>query len=239
MPVSAWEIVAALAVTLIAAAAQGVVGIGFAVVSVPTLALINPLLSPVPQILMVFPLTLAMAWRERAHVDLKGMPWLLAGRVPGVIIGFALLTVAVPRTLDLMIATMVLAGVAIRAGNIAVRKTHAAEFAVGTFAGTASMVASIGGPPMALLYQDEQAATMRSTLAVVFTIGVALTVSARAFGGLITKNDVQVAAMLLPAMLAGYALSLRVAQRVSDTVVRRGILVVSTVAALGLVLRAV
>lgn len=238
MPLSAATIVVALVVTAVAAAAQGVVGIGFAVVSVPTLSLIDPALAPVPQVLMVLPLTVLMAWRERAHADMRGVPWVLAGRLPGALLGLWLLALATQRTLDLMIAAMVLAGVAIRASSFQLKRNHLTELFVGTFAGTASMVASIGGPPMALLFQRERAETIRATLGVVFTVGVLVTVVGRALGGRISEEDVRIAGLLFPAMLAGYAVSVPLTSRVSEAFVRRGILIVSSLAAVGLLIRA-
>ncbi|HSF85144.1 MAG TPA: sulfite exporter TauE/SafE family protein [Acidimicrobiia bacterium] len=238
MPLTWIEIAIAVVVTAVAAAAQGVVGIGFAVVSVPLLSLVNPVLSPVPQVLMVLPLTVIMAWRERAHADVRGVPWVLAGRLPGALIGLFLLTAATQRALDVLIASIVLAGVAIRASSIRIARNHATELLVGTFAGTASMVASIGGPPMALLYQRERAETIRATLGVVFTVGVLITIVGRALSSQISSDDVRIAAMLFPAMVAGYASSIPMTSRVSEDSVRRGILIVSTIAAVGLVVRA-
>jgi uncharacterized membrane protein YfcA len=43
------QLVVALAVTFLGAVAQGVVSIGFGVLSVPVLSLIDPVLAPVPQ----------------------------------------------------------------------------------------------------------------------------------------------------------------------------------------------
>ena len=229
----------ALVVTLVAASAQGIVGLGFAVVSVPLLSLVDPALAPVPQVLMVLPLTLLMAWRERAHADMRGIPWLLVGRLPGAAIGLGLLAVASQRALDVTIAAIVIAGVAIRASQVKVRRTRTTEVFVGTFAGTASMVASIGGPPMALLFQRERAETIRSTLGVVFTIGVGITIAGRAAAGRITGDDIQIATLLFPAMVTGYLVSIPLTSRVSEEFVRTSILVVSAIAALGLLIRAI
>ncbi len=239
VPATPLDLTIALVVTALAAVGQGVVGIGFAVVSVPTLTLLNPVLAPVPQVLMVLPLTILMAWRERAHADMRGIPWVLAGRGPGAIIGLALLAVASQRTLDLMIAAIVIAGVAIRAGDVHLERNRVTEFMVGTFAGTASMVASIGGPPMALLFQRERAETIRSTLGVVFTIGIVVTVVGRALAGRISTDDVQIAGLLFPAMLLGYVVSIPLTKRVSEEFIRKGILIVSTIAAVGLLVRAI
>jgi uncharacterized membrane protein YfcA len=205
---------------------------------VPLLSLVNPILAPVPQILMVLPLTAIMAWRERAHVDVRGVPWVLAGRIPGAIIGLVLLAAATQRALDVLIAVIVLAGVAIRASSVRITRNHGTELLVGTFAGTASMVASVGGPPMALLYQRERAETIRATLGLVFTVGVMITIAGRALSNRISPDDVRIAALLFPAMLGGYALSIPLTWRVSESAVRRGILIVSAVAAAGLLVRA-
>lgn len=91
---------------------------------------------------------------------------------------------------------------------------------------------------MALLYQRERAETIRATLGVVFTVGVLITIVGRALSSQISSDDVRIAAMLFPAMVAGYASSIPMTSRVSEDSVRRGILIVSTIAAVGLVVRA-
>lgn len=238
MPVGPVELLVALAVTFLGAVAQGVVGIGFGVLSVPVLSLVDPVLAPVPQLLMALPLTVMMSWRERIHADLRGVTWVLVGRVPGAVAGLLLLASATQRTLDVVIAAVVLSGVAIRATGATVTRSPATDALVGAFAGTASMVASIGGPPMALLYQDEPGPTIRASLGMVFTIGLLITLAGRALGGLITGTDVTVALVLLPAMLAGYAASVVLADRVPEPAMRAGILTLSAFAAVGLFARA-
>jgi uncharacterized membrane protein YfcA len=65
-------LILAFVITAIAATLQGSVGLGFAMVSVPLLTLIDPRLAPVPQLLVALPLSLAIAWRERRSIDLHG-----------------------------------------------------------------------------------------------------------------------------------------------------------------------
>ncbi len=238
MPVGPVQLVVALAVTFLGAVAQGVVGIGFGVLSVPVLSLVDPVLAPVPQLLLALPLTVMMSWRERLHADLRGVTWVLIGRGPGAAAGLLLLAFATQRTLDAVVAAVVLSGVAIRATGVTVTRSPLTDVLVGGFAGTASMVASIGGPPMALLYQDEPGPTIRASLGMVFTIGLLITLVARALSGLITASDVTVALVLLPAMLAGYAASIGIANRVAAPAMRTGILTLSAFAAIGLLVRA-
>ena len=77
------EFAIAFLVSFLAAALHSTVGFGFALLSVPILSLLNPLFAPVPQLLVVFPLTLAIVMRERHAVEVKSTLWIFAGRVPG------------------------------------------------------------------------------------------------------------------------------------------------------------
>ena len=67
----------ALFVTTLAATLQATIGFGFAVLSVPVLALLEPRLVPVPQLLLIAPLALGMALRERAALQLKSIWWVV------------------------------------------------------------------------------------------------------------------------------------------------------------------
>jgi uncharacterized membrane protein YfcA len=229
----------ALVVTAGAASIQGLVGVGYGMVAVPVLALISPQLAPVPQLLTVIPLTVLMAWGEWSDIDFRGVGWLLGGRVPGAAIGVALLAVASQRFLDLFIGVVVLLAVLVLARGFAVRITPTSQFGAGVASGTTSMVASIGGPPTALLYSGEKAATIRSTLAAVFTVGVLFTITVRLFTGNITESDLSVSLVLLPAVILGWVVSKGAIDRVPQEKVKSGVLVVAAAAAIGLIIRAI
>ena len=230
---SALALIAALIVTFVAALIQGVVGVGFAMVSVPILALIDPSLAPVPQLLITMPLTISMAWRERHYVQFSGVGWILGGRIPGVIIGVALLAIATQAALDLLLA------VAIIASGYHVARTPYTDFGAGVLSGVSGLVASIGGPVLALLYSRDDGPTRRSNLAVIFTIGLAITLTARITSGNISWSDARVALVLFPALAAGYLVSLRLKNRVPQEVARYAILLLSLSGATGLIIRAV
>ena len=236
MPLVIW--ILAFVITGGAAAVQGVAGVGFAMIAVPVLALIDPRLAPVPQLLVVIPLTMYMAWQERHAVDLSGIGWIIVGRFPGLFIGLALLAVATQRILDAFIGAVVVAAVVVIATGYKVRRTRGTKFAAGVAAGTTGVVASIGGPPVALIYTDEEAATIRSTLAAVFTIGLTLSLIGRTATGAITASDVRISLVLFPAVVIGYVVARRIRGRVPSSAIRTIILVVSATAGIGLLIRA-
>lgn len=238
MPISPIELAIALVITALGAVVQGTIGIGFAVVSVPILSLLNPVLAPVPQLLLAAPLAFSMTWRERSHVDARAVRWMVAGRLPGAAIGLALLGIATQRNLDIGIAASVLVAVGILGAGLSVPRSPATDFSTGVIAGIMGMVASIGGPPAALLFKDAKGPTVRSSLALFFSVGLVVTVVLRTVSGRITGDDVLLAALLMPGMLVGYVTSSRLRHRLDGAALRPAILVVSTLAAVGLLIRA-
>lgn len=236
MSIALWAL--ALAVTVGAATIQGTVGIGFAMVSVPIVSLIDARLAPVPQLIIVLPLTLSMAWRERHDIDLQGFWWIIGGRVPGALLGIALLAVASQQVLDVFIGAVVLVAVAILATGVHVRRTRVAKFTTGVASGTTGIVASIGGPAIALLYSSAEARTIRPTIAAVFTIGISMSILFRALSGNISSSDFVVSAVLFPGVVAGYFLSSAIKDKIPTERVRIAILVISAAAAVALLARA-
>lgn len=237
MPVSLPVLVVAWLVTAGAAAVQATVGSGFAVVSVPVLALVDPRLVPVPQLLVALPMTITMAWRERRAMELSRVTWILAGRLPGAAAGLVLLKMFDGRHLDVAIAVIVMAVVAAMAMGLRVRRNPATEFGTGIAAGVTGLVASIGGPPVALLYSRERGPLLRSNLAAVFSVGILISVATRVGSAEITSTDWQVAAWLLPAVAAGYLIGGRFTARVEGPQLRHAILALSAAAAFGLLAR--
>jgi len=237
MSVLIWAL--AIAITAAAATVQGTVGVGFAMLSVPLLSLLHPELAPAPQLLVALPLTIGMAFRERRAIDLRGIGWILVGRLPGAFLGVFLLGVATARVLDAFIGIVVLGAVIIIGTGFHLKRTRMTKTLAGVASGTTGVVSSIGGPPIALIYSSEESDTIRSTLAVIFTFGVTTSAFFRWLSGNFTMRDVEVAAVLLPAVLAGLYISVRIKDKVSRERVRAAIIIVCGIAAAALLLRAV
>jgi uncharacterized membrane protein YfcA len=239
MPVPFADLVIAMAVIAVAATFQGIVGIGFNVMAVPILLLLDPLLAPVPNLLLGLPLVVSQLMRERSDIDRSGVTWILVGRIPGGLAGLWLLLVLDQRALDATLALIILSLVALMATGVAMPRTRTTEVAAGTFSGIGGIIGAVGGPPVGLLYKDAPAPVVRSTLGVVFSIGMVISIVLRAAGGRIAATDLQVALWLLPAMVIGFRASTGVKDRVPADWIRRGILLISTAASMGLLARAI
>ncbi len=237
MPFPIEVLVAAWFVTLVAGMLQGTVGFGFAVLSVPILTILDPALTPIPQLLMAFPVALTMAMRERSDLDLHGAGWIIAGRVPGAVIGALLLSAVTESTLNIIIALVVLAAVAALASGLQVKLNPATKFSAGVVSGITGTTSAVGGPPVALLYRSAKGGTLRASLGVIFSIGVVINVTTLTVARQIHWSDVTTALLLFPAAAVGLWLSRFLTGKVEGEPLRRAILVVAALAAVGLVVR--
>ena len=237
-PVEPSLLIVAMLWTAVSASLQGTLGFGFAICSVPVLSLLDPLLAPVPQLLVGFPLTLSMALRERKSLDLAGIKWVIGGRVFGALAGLGLLAIATQKFLDLAIASIVIAAVIALVKLPVVVRNPITESVAGFFSGASALISSIGGPPLAVLYRDAGGGTLRASLGAIFAIGIVITIGVRALGGQIEASDLIIALWLFPMVLIGIRLSSLWIGRVEGPLLRRGILIVATVSAVGLLSRA-
>jgi uncharacterized membrane protein YfcA len=237
VPVPLPALLVAAAVTLVGSALQGTIGFGFGVLAVPVFTLIDPLLAPVPVLLLAFPMTAAIAWRDRHGLETATVGWALLGRLPGAALGTWLLLVADETALTVVVAGFVLGAVAIIASGLHIRRTPVTSVIAGAASATAGLVASIGGPPLALVYRSSEGPTIRASLSFVFVFGIMLSVTIRIVIGEIAETDWQVAAWLVPAMGVGLWSSRFLTGRVEGVALRAAILVVSAAAAVGVLIR--
>ncbi|MEM8610053.1 MAG: TSUP family transporter [Myxococcota bacterium] len=231
------EFAIAFVVMFIAATLQSTVGFGFALLSVPLLDLLNPVFAPVPQLVAVLPLTVGIAVREWPAVEVRSTLWIFAGRIPGALLGFALLTTLPEPSLDILMSLMVVVGLLLVVRSDAFRRNAATEVIAGVASGTMAMVSAIGGPPIAILYRNDTGPTIRANLALVFAIGVCITLTVRTAGGEVTLTEVLLGVAFLPAVLSGLFASRGLLTRVEGSLLRNAIVAVAGAAAFMLFVR--
>lgn len=231
------EFALAFGISFIAAVLHSTVGFGFSLLSVPVLSLLNPLFAPVPQLLVVWPLTLAIVWRERHAVQVRSTLWIFAGRIPGALIGVVLLKLLSTAELDVLMSLMVMVGVGLVVSRGSFRRTSPRELIAGVASGIMAMVSAIGGPPIALLYRNDEGPTVRANLGLVFAVGLTITISVRAAAGEVSWDEVVIGVALLPAVWLGLRASRSVIPRVDGPRLRNAIVAVAATAAMLLLVR--
>jgi uncharacterized membrane protein YfcA len=230
LDVGGWELVAAMGIVLLGGLVQGVIGYGLNLVVVPILALLVPGSVPGAVVLLSMPMTLTMLLREHHAIDWLGVRWIVVGRVPGTLVGLVILAALPDAQLTFAIGLAILLGVVLSLVHPGLRIERRTAFGAGVVSGVTDTTASIGGPPLALLYQHSPPHTFRATLATSFLVGALVTGAALALGGELTADQLALTAILLGPMLAGLALSGPLARRISSETLRPVVLGVAAVA---------
>ena len=201
MSVALW---AALVVAVVAGGLlQGSIGVGFALVLSPVLALLAPSLLPGTVLILMLPLNAFVAWRERRSIALDGTAWITVGRFAGSFAGLAVLAALPLGALRVFIgfAMILTVGASLMGGDFAL--TRPVYLGAGLITGITETATGIGGPPMALIYQYQPGPVLRATLAACFFIGEAVSLILLAITGRLHVPQITAALWLLPALGAG------------------------------------
>lgn len=216
-----WTALAAMsAIVAFAGFVQGSTGVGFALVVAPVLGLVAPGMVPVAVLVLMLPLNVYVAWRERAALDFRSSAWITAGRLAGTFGGLWVLVVLSASYLNLLIGVSTIAAAAVTLAMPAFRPSRTAYVAAGLVTGVTETAPGIGGPPLALVYQHHPAAAMRSTVALCFLIGELISLGFLWHAGRIAAPQLVGAAQLLPALGAGALLSRFVHHRIDARALR-------------------
>ncbi len=231
------RLIAAGLVVALGSCLQGSIGFGMNLFAVPLVALIEPVLVPVPLLILAGVLSLFVGVREQASPHVQGVGWSLLGRLPGTLAGAYAVAMLSERELAVVFGVIILVGVLLSAVGWAPHPTAPTLFTAGVASGLMGTATSVGGPPIALVYQRTPGPRVRATLSAYFVAGTAISVGTLAVFGQVRTGQLVAAAELLPFMLCGFALS-GPARRVLDRgYLRPAVLAVSGVSALVLIVK--
>lgn len=208
------------AIVVVGGFIQGSTGMGFALIVAPVISLFNPELLPVSVLILMLPLSVYVAHREHRAVDRPGSAWITAGRLLGTFGGLAVLAWLSPRSLAIFVGLSTIAAVAATWFMPAFTPGRGALATAGLITGVTETATGIGGPPLALVYQHQPVAVMRSTLAVCFLVGQLMSLIFLFVAGQVRQAQLLAAAQLLPALAVGALLSHYVHHRINERFMR-------------------
>src|SRR5579859_4591045 len=186
---------------------QSGIGLGLGVVAAPVVTLLAPALMPGSLLVAGSSLPLLILAREALHADWPGISWALAGRMAGTVGGIWVLAVVSLRALGIVVGGMVLTVVVLSAVHAVVPRNRVTLLTAGVISGVTGTATSIGGPPVALLYQGESGPRVRATLSFYFTIGNTLAVCALAVSGHLPGGDLLAGLLFTGCALAGFTVA--------------------------------
>jgi uncharacterized membrane protein YfcA len=191
----------------LAACLQASSGFGMGMLAAPAIALVDPALLPATLILLALLVTIMVTVRERQSLDLRGTGWALAGRIPGSFLGAWLVTALSREGLAWVVVAVVLTGLVLAFKGWAPRPVRASLIAAGAASGIMGTATSIGGPPMALVWQGHDGPRLRGTMSAFFMVGSSISMLMLWMTGAVTADMLSVALWMVPAAVCGYAAS--------------------------------
>ncbi len=218
---------------------QSVVGLGVGLVSAPVMTLLEPWTMPGTLIMLALVLPVATLVHDHDDIDWSALNWSLPARVLGTGVGVWVVAVFTHRQLGVAVGVVVLLMVLITWSVVEVPVNHASLATAGFVGGISGTATSIGGPPFALLLQHRPAQQLRTTMAVYFVVGAALSLVGLLMAHDLTGAQLRAALELLPPMLLGVVVGALSRRHLPARLVRPAVLVVSAVSALVLLARSV
>jgi uncharacterized protein len=229
---------ACLAAILVSSATHRVSGQAFGLICAPLIALAAPSHIPAVILLCGLPVMIYSIKWDWTEVRWREISYAFAGRVAGAIVAATVIALMADKNfISVCVAVSVLLGVAISLTSFAVAISPLSLLVAGFLSGAMATLTSVGAPPMALLYQRVSFGHVRATLNAFFLFGALASVGALLVYGLIKRSDVALALALLPAIWLGTLAGDVALKRLTITSLRPFTLVISTFAAVVLLLR--
>ena len=232
-----FDILIASVTVLIGSTLQGSVGFGMGLLASPVLILIEPRFVPAPILLSTFCLTSFLAVREWDAIDVDGLRWAVVGRTGGTILAGFVLAVLPNDWMMLVLGLFVLFGVAMSMSGLKVKPTRLVLLWAGALSGVMGTIASIGGPPIALVYQDAPGARIRATMSCLVWVGTIMSLIVLWLVGRFGETELRLTLILLPGLFLGVFVSRWTAHVVDRGSTRAAVLSVAGLAGLVVVLR--
>lgn len=227
----------AIGIVTIGTTIQGSLGFGLGLVAAPVLALIKDELIPGPLLLVGLAVTTSVFIREHGSVDWSGMKWALVGRVIGTVLGAVFVVVTSKDFLIVTMSLMLIAGVLMSSIGWRVAPNPSTLVTAGTLSGVMGTLTSVGGPPIALVYQHETAQKLRSTLAGFFLFGASFSLVSLAIGGGMGVHELRLGFVLLPGFFLGLVASRWAAKFLDNGYSRPAVLIFSAGSSLVLLIQ--
>lgn len=235
-----WAVVLGLAVVLAAGAfVQAVVGFGVALVAAPFVLFFAPELMPISLLIcgLTLPLTQVAAGPHRYDWSLIRVA--LLARVLLTPVGAAVVMFASTEVIAVFVALLILVSVAVVLRAPVIKPSPRNSFIAGALTGISGTAASIGGPFVALTMRGRDPDVVRSTLAVFFSVGAAVSLAALAISGSSTTTQWVAGVCWIPAVLIGFAAAQPLKSRINAGLFQKLTLALCVLACPVVIIRAV
>lgn len=216
---------------------QAALGLGFALLAAPVLALLDPAFVPGPMLLAGVALAALTAYGERDAIDRRMLMTCLIGLAVGTVVGAGALQAVQGMDLQRIFGIMILLAVGVSLmGKTVAAKGRSLLIAAG-ISGVMGIMAGLHGPVISLVFQNAEPRVARAMLGAYFTVAYLSAVAALALVGSFGAPEVSRTLVLLPGVAVGLALAPLTRRYINRDRLRIAILTIAAVSGLILVVK--
>lgn len=145
--------------------------------------------------------------RERTEVNWWLFAWVSVGRIPGVLLGTAIVVLLPGAWFSLLLAASILGAIFVGVLRVYPKIDLRNSLITGFLSGAIGTATSIGGPPLSVLLRGQSPSLARSTISAIFLVGSLMSLVSLGIAGTITLEQFVMAGVVLPAIIVGLMVS--------------------------------
>lgn len=224
------QIILANLALLAGACLQGVAGYGIGTLAAPLLFLISPILVPAPLVLNAVVLTILMVLRNHGALQIREVRFAIGGGVAGMVLAGVTLMLISPTGFELIFGILIMIGVLLSVAGLRPALNARNSLLAGAASTYMGTITAVGGPPIALIYQNEKGPLVRANMSAFFLVASFFSIAALVASGYLGLRELQLFAVTFPGVLMGFWLSGKLVNRMPFDGLRPVILGIAGVA---------
>ncbi len=235
-----WTLSTIIAANLIIVAGsilQMATGVSVGMIIVPFLAMISYTLVPAPIVFASLALTVMMAYRGRAHIDMKNMPQIGMGMVLGIFAALYILQHIHIEHLGGVFGLLILCSVIMSLKVTSFSLKPKLNYFGGFIAGTMGAMAAVGGQVLALLFQHHPLESIKATLAFLYTIFSVVMLTVFYLFGAFSHSQMLSGLYMMPGFIIGFLIAPLWTQYFNPAFAKPAVLLMATLGAIILIVK--
>lgn len=232
------QYVIALSVVALGAVLQSLSGFGMAILAAPILVLIDPNFLPGPVLALGFALSVLNTLRHRQQCEVKPVSIALATRTIGSVVAVLLLPYLAINMVSIIFAVLIMIFIGLSYCRVSIKYNNKNLMIGGFFSGLFGTITSIGGPPIAIVFQNSPMAKVRAQLSLFFLIATSISLALLVGVGQFSWHQLSLSLSMLPAIIIGFIISIVVEKHFKGSYLKPAINITSLIASLFIIIRA-
>jgi uncharacterized membrane protein YfcA len=214
-----------------------ITGVSVGMIIVPILAYISYDLVPTPIIFASLILTLFMAYKYKKDIEYSITSSISIGMLLGIFLALVLFTQITTNFIGVVFGVMILLSVVMSIKFPKFELNIRNGFLAGIIAGTMGAVSAVGGQILALLMQNKSVATIKATLAFLYSLfSITMLVIFYYFGQFSLKHAL-IGLYMMPGFLIGFLIGPYFIKFLNPKIVKPLILILATFGAILLIIK--